>query len=263
MHSFFWGGFLHLEDSIAQIIERAPLLSGFFSITASENPTHCWSHGQGNQCPRCGQLGAPKVVSSLINTYNRGIARGFSAAVHAKSVDADAKRPQLIIWDWGWPGEWALAIIPRLSTEHTLLMSVSEWELEIERGGVKSQVGEYSISAVGPGPRAKRHWKIARDHGLKTMAKIQANNTWEISAVPYIPAVYNVAKHIEHLRAEGIEGMMLSWTLGGYPSPNLEVVSLMGSDGNLSADDAIRTVAHHRFGKAAGAVVNACQPAFQ
>jgi len=29
-------------------------------------------------------------------------------------------------------------------------MSVSEWSLPIERGGIKTTVGEYSISAVGP-----------------------------------------------------------------------------------------------------------------
>ena len=33
-------------------------------------------------------------------------------------------------------------------------MSVSEWDKPIERGGIKTKVGEYSISAVGPGPRA-------------------------------------------------------------------------------------------------------------
>jgi len=248
----------YLEDSIALIIERAPKLAGFFSITASENPTHCWSHGQGDQCPRCASLGPEKVISTLNNLYNKGISRGHASAV-ASGGDIAEIRPKLIIWDWGWRDGWATGIIPELTTDHTLLMSVSEWELEIERGGVKSKVGEYSISAIGPGPRARNHWEIAKDHGLKTMAKIQANNSWEISAVPYIPAVYNVAKHIEHLRKEGIEGIMLSWTLGGYPSPNLEVVSVMGSDRNLPADDAIRAVAMRRFGSAADAIVSAWQ----
>ncbi len=249
----------YLEDSITLIIEQAPQLAGFFSITASENPTHCWSHGQGDQCPRCGQLGPEKVISTLNNLYNRGISRGHTSAAASGKLDVMDVHPKLIIWDWGWRDGWATGIIPELTTDYTLLMSVSEWELEIERGGVKSKVGEYSISAIGPGPRARNHWEIAKDYGLKTMAKIQANNSWEIGAVPYIPAVYNVAKHIEHLRNEGIEGIMLSWTLGGYPSPNLEVVSLMGSDRNLPADDAIRTVAMRRFGSAADAIVSAWQ----
>ncbi|WP_353196974.1 hypothetical protein [Parapedobacter defluvii] len=247
----------YLEDSIALIVERAPQLAGFFSITASENPTHCWSHGQGDKCPRCALLGPEKVISTLNNLYTKGINRGYASAVASGKGDVADGRPKLIIWDWGWQDDWAAGIVPELTTDHTLLMSVSEWELEIERGGVRSKVGEYSISAIGPGPRARRHWEIAKRHGLKTMAKIQANNSWEIGAVPYIPAVYNVAKHIDQLRKEGIAGIMLSWTLGGYPSPNLEVVSLMGSDRNLPADDAIRTVARRRFGSAADAIVGA------
>lgn len=247
----------YLEDSIALIIEQAPQLAGFFSITASENPTHCWSHGQGDKCPRCASLGPEKVISALNNLYNKGINRGYVSATASGKSGVAETRSKLIIWDWGWRDDWAAGIIPELTTDDTLLMSVSEWELEIERGGIKSKVGEYSISSIGPGPRARRHWEIAKRQGLKTMAKIQANNSWEIGAVPYIPAVYNVAKHIEHLRNEGIEGIMLSWTLGGYPSPNLEVVSLMGNDRDLPADDAIRTVAARRFGSAADAIVRA------
>lgn len=125
-------------------------------------------------------------------------------------------------------------------------MSVSEWDLEIDRGGVKNKVGEYSISSVGPGPRALRHWKIARQNGLKTIAKIQAGCTWEIGAVPYIPAVENVARHAENLRNSQVDGLMLGWTLGGYPSPNLEVVAEMGSSRYISPLAAMQKVARRR-----------------
>jgi len=247
----------YLENAIAQIVAQAPLIAGFFSITASENPTNCWSHGQGNACPRCGPAGPGAVIAALNNTYSQGIRRGYEQALAAGKLQAGTAQPQLIIWDWGWHNEWAAAIIPRLVTTNSLLMSVSEWELDIERGGIKSKVGEYAVSAVGPGPRAKRHWKIAREHGLRTMAKIQANNSWEIGAVPYIPALYNVAAHIDRLRNEGVAGLMLGWTVGGYPSPNLEVVALMGNDKSLSAADAVQQVAARRFGAAAPVITKA------
>jgi hypothetical protein len=48
----------YLVDSIALIVHRVPGLAGFFSITASENHTNCWSHGRGAECPRCGKRGA-------------------------------------------------------------------------------------------------------------------------------------------------------------------------------------------------------------
>jgi hypothetical protein len=210
-----------------------PDLGGFFSITASENLTNCWSHGGGAKCPRCAKRPPAEVIAEVNRLFCDGIQKAGTQA-------------QLIAWDWGWNDAWAGDAIRRLPAQ-AALQSVSEWSLPIERGGVKSEVGEYSISAIGPGPRALRHWKIARDRGLKTSAKIQAGCTWELSAVPYIPAVENVARHAENLRGANINGLMLGWTLGGYPSPNLEVVSETLTCG--SADEAMRRVAERRFGK--------------
>lgn len=42
--------------------------------------------------------------------------------------------------------------------------------------------------------------------------------------MPYIPAVQNVATHAANLMQAGVDGLMLGWTLGGYPSPNLEAM---------------------------------------
>jgi hypothetical protein len=82
---------------------------------------------------------------------------------------------------------------------------------------------------------------------MKILAKIQANISWEISSVPYVPALENVARHAENLLGAGVEGVMLGWTLGGHPSPNLEVVS--GMRKGESADDAMRRIAVRRFGE--------------
>lgn len=225
--------------SVATICRAVPDLGGFFSISASENLTNCWSHGGGAKCPRCGKRPAADVIAEVNGLFHDGIRRAGTDA-------------QLIAWDWGWNDAWAAEAIRQLPAE-VALQSVSEWSLPIERGGVKTTVGEYSISAIGPGPRAQRHWQVARERGLKTIAKIQAGCTWELSAVPYIPAVENVARHAENLRSANIDGLMLGWTLGGYPSPNLEVVSEALAGG--SADGAMQRVADRRFGKSLAPVV--------
>lgn len=231
-----------IRNSVATICRAVPDLGGFFSISASENLTNCWSHGGGAKCPRCSQRPPADVIAEVNRLFQDGIRNAGSKA-------------QLIAWDWGWNDAWAGDVIRQLPGE-VALQSVSEWSLPIERGGVKSEVGEYSISAIGPGPRAQRHWKIARERGLQTIAKIQAGCTWELSAVPYIPAVENVARHAENLRGANIDGLMLGWTLGGYPSPNLEVVSETLACG--SANEAMRRVAQRRFGASlAPAVVKA------
>ncbi len=46
----------YLRNGVAAITRAVPGLGGFFSITASENRTNCWSHNQGAVCPRCGRV---------------------------------------------------------------------------------------------------------------------------------------------------------------------------------------------------------------
>jgi hypothetical protein len=241
----------YLSTSITAICRAVPGLGGFFTITASENLTNCWSHGAGAACPRCKARGAAAVIAEV----NEAIWEGIRSAGTVESKPL----PGLIAWDWGWSDAWAEDCVNRLPAG-VALMSVSEWSLPIERGGVKSTVGEYSISAVGPGPRARKHWSAARRRGLRCIAKIQAGNTWELAAVPYIPAVASVARHAEGLRGTQVDGLMLGWTLGGYPSPNLEVVATLGIDPNCDAQQAMLRVAERRFGKdLAPAVVQAWQ----
>ena len=119
----------------------------------------------------------------MIAEVNRTIAAG---------VRAGNPQAKVIVWDWGWPDgtdagwgkpDWTEPIINALP-DNVYLMCVSEWSKPIVRGGVSSSVGEYSLSTVGPGPRALRHWALAKKRGLKTLAKIQANCSWELSAVP-------------------------------------------------------------------------------
>ena len=45
----------YLSESVASICQAVPDLGGFFTITASENLTNCWSHAGGMGCPRCGK----------------------------------------------------------------------------------------------------------------------------------------------------------------------------------------------------------------
>ncbi len=236
-----------LTESVERICRAVPELGGFFTITASENPTNCWSHGAGKSCPRCRDRTAAEVIAEVNGAFAEGIQR-------------TGDKQRLLAWDWGWADAWAGDVIRRLP-KTVSLMSVSEWSLPIERGGVKSAVGEYSISSVGPGPRAKRHWTLARENGLSVIAKIQAGNTWELSALPYIPALSLVAQHAKNLRAEKVDGLMLGWTLGGYPSPNLETV------GEVLAGGELATVAKRRFGdRLAPAVLKAwteCSEAFR
>ena len=224
----------YIADSIAMISDAAPNIRGFFTITASENLTSCWSHHNGGACVRCKERSPADVIAEVNATIWEGIQRADNGH-------------ELIAWDWGWRDDWAIDAINKLP-DGIALQSVSEWSIPINRG-VETAVGEYSISVIGPGPRATKHWAAARARGLKTIAKIQAGNTWELAAVPYIPAVNNVAQHAANLREANVDGIMLGWSLGGYPSPNLAVVAEMASSDTVNPRDALLKVARDRYGR--------------
>ena len=226
-----------MEDALARLFAAVPDLAGVFTITASENQTNCAWGGRHAECPRCKDRSGAEIVAEVNTAIEAGVHRGNPNA-------------KVIVWDWGWGGNRNPAeIIPRLP-KSVWLMSVSEWSLPIERGGVRSHVGEYSISAVGPGPRAARHWQLAKQHGLKTAAKIQLNTTWELSSLPYLPVMDLVARHCHNLASAGVDGMMLSWSLGGYPSPNLEVAHHFSRNPTPGMDEVLDAVATDRFGPA-------------
>ena len=210
-----------LRDAVADLCRAVPGLGGFFTISASENLTNCWSHGGGGRCPRCKTRSPAEVIAGVNATFYEGIQAGKG-------------NQRLLAWDWGWGDDWAVDAIGRLPAG-VELMSVSEWSLPIERGGVKSNIGEYSISSIGPGPRALRHWAAAKQRGLGVVAKIQCAITWELSAVPYLPVLENVARHATNLRNAGVDSLMLGWTLGGHPSPNLAAIQEIGAGGTLES----------------------------
>ena len=236
-----------LRDAVADICHNVPELGGFFTITASENLTNCWSHNKGDKCPHCKDRKPAEVIAEVCATIAAGVRAGNG-------------KQRYLAWDWGWKDEWALDVIERLP-QNVELMSVSEWSLPIERGGVSSTVGEYSISSIGPGPRALRHWAAAKKRGLRVAAKIQCGNTWELSAVPYIPVLENITRHATALRDAGVIDIMLGWTLGGYPSPNIEAISEINSGGTLD------TLAVKRHGQTHAAIATTfwreCSAAFR
>jgi len=223
-----------IGGALCHIFKNVPDLGGVFTITASENLTNCASHGRFQECPRCKERNPAEIIAEVNATIEEGVHRANPKA-------------HVIVWDWGWNDGWASEVIERLP-KSVWLMSVSEWSLPIKRGGVETAVGEYSISAVGPGPRARKHWSLAKQAGLKTVAKVQFNNTWELSAVPYLPVMDLVAEHCGNLAKAGVDGLMLSWTLGGYPSPNLEVARLFNQTPPPKKEVVLDAVARERFG---------------
>lgn len=210
----------YLADAVESVCRSVPLIGGFFTITRSENLTNCYSHADkaGNpcSCPRCREKSVGEVIASTVASLRDG----------ARRVRSDIK---VFAWSWGW-NEYSEEII-RLLPRDVILLSQSELDMPFEIGGVKGNVIDYSMSIVGPGERARNEWRLARELGLEIGAKVQINTTWEASTVPAIPVSPSVEEHMDRLQSEGVRHLLLSWTLGGYPSPNIAAAAKYFYDG--------------------------------
>ncbi|MDF2723604.1 MAG: hypothetical protein K0Q59_3279 [Paenibacillus sp.] len=243
----------YLRENTARLFREVPGLAGLFTITRSENLTNCYSHAAPGKtsCPRCSQ----RPIEEVIAEVNRCIAEG------AFSVKPDAR---IICWTWGW--SWSKEEIARciaLLPKGVRVMAVSEDRLPTNVAGVSGEVVDYSISNVGPSEKSMHTWAAAEASGLQSVAKVQFNNTWECSAVPFLPVFNLVQEHLMNLKRSGVSGLMLSWTLGGYPSMNLEIASdyyweSTDEEGNGSSEaeeQDNRARLTRKFGKKAGATI--------
>jgi len=141
-----------LTDALAHVFQNVPDLAGVFTITASENLTNCATHWRWTQCPRCKNRSDAEIIAEVNALIAEGVHRGNPKA-------------NVIAWDWGWNTHGETPELIAMLPKSVRLMSVSEWSLPLDRGGVKSKVGEYCLSAVGPGPRALNQWKSASPAG--------------------------------------------------------------------------------------------------
>ncbi|MGI8964744.1 MAG: hypothetical protein ACR2H1_01505, partial [Limisphaerales bacterium] len=230
----------HLRGSCEKLFREVPGLGGVFVITASENLSNCYSHFYRTKisCPRCSQRMPADVIAETIRCMSEGV----------WAADPKAK---FIVWDWSWHsvlGEEAPEKIIQRLPQGVALMADFERGTRIERGGIPMNVEEYSISTVGPSPRAKIRSQQAKRFSFDFFAKIQLSTSWECGTVPFIPVPNLLARKAEAMRKIGVNGTMATWTIGSYPSPNTETFAMQNWNPNLSEADVLRRVAAKRYG---------------
>lgn len=237
-------------DSIRQVFAAVPGLGGIFTITMSENVTNCASRGNKKACPRCRDRNSSDLVAEINTAMIEGMRAGNPDAVAL-----------LYDWEWSRTDGGVEGVMAKLPKQNVRILSVSESGMPIERGGVKGKIDEYSVSAVGPGEVAKATWASARANGIPTTAKVQANCSWEIASFPYLPVIDLVAEHAFNLMNVGVGGVVLSWSHGCCPAPNLTVFrDIRRTDG--SKDDVLGRIADDLYGSAAAPAVRSAWRAF-
>jgi hypothetical protein len=227
-----------LGDACYNLYKKVPGLAGAILINMSENPTHCHSRFLGKNCPYCKNRPVSDILAEIIETIE-------------KSIHSASPQAKVIAWDWAWRNspdrlndlEMERELIQKLP-KNIIFMRESERAKKTTSGGIVNEVYDYSISKVGPSKSSMELWNFARERGLRTAAKIQLNNTWELSSVPYLPVPYLITEHLKNLHQNKIDGLMLSWSLGGYPGGNLELITKSPEQ-----------IANEKFGKEAALTI--------
>lgn len=205
----------YLYDAVKDLCENVRGIGGFFAITCSEYLTHCKSRFDGTECPRCKDIPTYELVSGVLRTISEA----------SRAVDPGIRT---IAWTWAWDEYMTREEINKcidLIPGEVIIQSNSEVRKEFCIGGINGDVQDYSMSIPGPGTLARQVWEYAKNKGHETSAKVQVNVTWECSTVPFLPVFDLVREHMTALKKEGVSHVMLSWTLGGYPSVNLKVAT--------------------------------------
>lgn len=219
----------YLRYAVRKLCTDVPGLGGFFCITCSENLTNCKSSNAGIPCERCRDASTSKIVADVLTAISE----------ESRAVDPTIRT---IAWTWAWEdymtAEEIRECIDRLPKE-IIVQCNSEAKKEFVIGGVRGAIRDYSMSIPGPAPFATDLWSYARARGHEVSAKVQVNVTWECSTLPFLPVFDLIREHMSGLSRENVKHLMLSWTLGGYPSINLKVACECLEDDSEKAYDAL------------------------
>ena len=218
----------YLRGASRDLNAAVPGLGGYLTITASENQTNCYSHANKATCtcPRCKE----KDPSDIIALTNRLLYEG------AAEVNPDFR---VLAWSWAWKDrepDMTHHVIEKLPAG-VAVMGVSEEAVKKNISGTETFVIDYSISVEGPGEYALDTWRHAHENGHDAYAKLQLGVTWEISTVPCVPAYEKIRRHLSGIIEQGgVDGIMLGWTLGGFPSPTLRLAQAFYADNGTIPD---------------------------
>lgn len=153
------------------------------------------------------------------------------------TISLEAKNPCEVIvslQDWnaehGFTEKRLLEALPLFHSSVSLLIPPA-LGLKVRRGGVSSHVDGDSLSCPGVGSVSEKLIQEAKESGHKVYAKLQAGVSWECPASPYLPVFDLLKEELDDLSEYGIEDFVVSFSLGGYPSPSLQLVSAYQKEG--------------------------------
>ena len=234
-----------LRNVSAGLAETLPELGGLILITASELPSHCYSHRNKFEsaymidCPRCREREPQDIVIDVIQAVRDGVRR----------ISSDLP---IIVWNWSWT-MWGLKppcreIVERLPHDVVLMA-------DFERGGYKDfwkrprcMINEYALSYDGPSGYCRDIMSLARSRGMRVMAKLQFGTTHELATVVSLPVMSHIFSKALFLRDTPCDGYLGCWNFGNFFSANTVGFNFfLRDDTPPEEDSALKLFAEHYF----------------
>ena len=141
-------------------------------------------------------------------------------AIHKKRADAEVI---LCTYNWGYaPEKERIRLIEELPQNISV---EATWEMfyQYKLGNSVENVGDYSLSFVGPGEYFKSEAIAAKKRGIRLIADSQTSGrTWDFGVVPYEPVPQRWMERYQRMLAAreewGIAGLLENIHYGFHPS---------------------------------------------
>ena len=187
--------------------------------------------------------------------------RGVKAAINRHSPQAE-----IVFWTYNFcsqPASVRLPFLRMLPKDVSLLVTFEMFEPSIKWNGLKSRVGDYSLSDPGPGGYYLSEAEESGKLGLKLYTQANtAGLTWDLGTVPYLPCPQQWKKRWDALRLSNrnhnLVGLMEGHHYGWTPSFITEMSKEAFTEGGMPFDEHLKLIACRDFGsKNADAAIEA------
>ena len=232
-----------------KLLELAPDLKGFISITYGERPTSCsWSiKGNSNYsepksvctCPRCKDKTAGQILAETVEALRSG----------AREVKPEF---ETISWTYGhrlWETEDILDYVDRCPEDAILMQNFDDAGFENQLGKRRLST-DYWLSYPGPSELFTNTAKRAMEKGKTMYAKMQVCCSHEIATVPYVPVPGIIFDKYKGAYEYGVKGVMQCWYFGNYPSMMSKAAGELSFTNDFSDKESfLKNLAAIYFGK--------------
>ena len=199
-------GKAYCYEAGVRLMQLAPKLAGYISITYGERATSCASVNH-RLCPLCGKKGHGEVLASAVEALRSGI----------RDVRPEC---ETVSWTYGARNckpEEIREYVRCAPADVMLMQNFDDMGYEEQLGEMRQGV-DYWLSYIGPSDLFRLTAEEAKAQGKHMFAKMQVCCSHEIASIPYVPVPGILYKKYKAAYELGVEGVMQCWYFGNYPS---------------------------------------------